>query len=239
MPSPTPSSDSSDGTGVALPDGLKCPLIVSGGRTTEPELVDGEISRSPTAHKRVLEKYFIIKSLTVEDVELIFSANKSGEYFGYARMSSTISGEPVNLGALAGTEEAKISGMPQCIPTPATKTASRGHIFDDFARGTIFWEADSSETEPESPVKDGSGLGSGHHWRHQFKIEWVSTVHLPFFRTRGLRNPWNANGEVKIARDGTEFEPSVGRTLVAMFYRPLTAVQGGVMVMPPTSMPYR
>lgn len=70
MPSPTPSSDSSDGTGVALPDGLKCPLIVSGGRTTEPELVDGEISRSPTAHKRVLEKYFIIKSLTVEDVEV-------------------------------------------------------------------------------------------------------------------------------------------------------------------------
>ena len=33
---------------------------------------------------------------------------------------------------------------------------------------------------------------------------------LPFNRTRGLKNPWNANRDVKIAKDGTELETNVG-----------------------------
>lgn len=52
-----------------------------------------------------------------------------------------------------------------------------------------------------------------------FRIEWLSTTRLPFYRTRGLRNPWNGNREVKIARDGTELEPSVGRRLLSTFHR--------------------
>lgn len=53
-----------------------------------------------------------------------------------------------------------------------------------------------------------------------FRIQWLSTERVPFHRTRGLRNPWNANREVKIARDGTEIEPSVGRKLIALFHLP-------------------
>ncbi|KAK3669273.1 hypothetical protein LTR78_010847 [Recurvomyces mirabilis] len=264
--SPTPSSGISNGTSAALPDVLEGPVIVGGGSMTESELVSSEHSRSPTAHKKVPEKYFIIKSLTVEDLEasvrngtwatqshnedclnhayevaenvyLIFSANKSGEYFGYARMSSTISGKPVNLGALRETEEAKTDGTPRSIATPATKTAPRGRIIDDSARGTIFWEADSSDTEPDALVKEWSEEGCGHHWRRQFNIEWISTARLPFFRTRGLRNPWNANREVKIARDGTELEPGVGRTLVGMFHMLLPAAQRGAIVVSSALMP--
>jgi hypothetical protein len=40
---------------------------------------------------------------------------------------------------------------------------------------------------------------------------------LPFFQTRDIRNPWNRNFEVKISRDGTEVEPSVGANLLAAF----------------------
>lgn len=53
-----------------------------------------------------------------------------------------------------------------------------------------------------------------------FRIQWLSTVRIPFHRTRGLRNPWNANRGVKIARDGTEIEPRVGAQLVELFHLP-------------------
>ena len=131
--------------------------------------------------------------------------------------------------------------LPRSIPTPATETAPRGRIIDDSARGTIFWEAEpvvvdrssspvvdgsydpTSDPEPEKPsvedTEDQPEQPGIQAFGKPFKIEWVSTTRLPFYRTRGLRNPWNANREVKIARDGTELETSVGRRLVQMFQR--------------------
>ena len=120
--------------------------------------------------------------------------------------------------------------VPRSIPTPATETAPKGRIIDDSARGTIFWEADpgdgadqsESETNTEHEGEEEEGLptsGDAQAFGKPFKIEWVTTNRLPFYRTRGLRNPWNANREVKIARDGTELETSVGRRLVQMFQR--------------------
>ena len=214
-------------------------------------------SATPT---RVPEKYFVVKSLTLQDLEasvrngiwatqshnestlnqafnaadnvyLIFSANKSGEYFGYARMASPITGEAVPVGSSQIPQSAAPIDGPQSIPTPATETAPRGHIIDDSARGTIFWEAElSDEEEASSPNKESEEAGNGQDLGVPFKIEWISTARLPFYRTRGLRNPWNANREVKIARDGTELEPSIGNRLVQMFHRPAQVQPGG---MPP------
>ena len=126
--------------------------------------------------------------------------------------------------------------LPRSIPTIATEFAPRGRIIDDSARGTIFWEADPTgqdasailvddeDTKSEGTVDEAEGkapenLPGAHAFGKPFKIEWLSTERLPFYRTRGLRNPWNANREVKIARDGTELETSVGRRLVQMFQR--------------------
>lgn len=124
------------------------------------------------------------------------------------------------------------SDLPRSIPTPATETAPRGRIIDDSARGTIFWEADRLDTEsslaeesdPEehdsAEEAEEQNLASGTQaYGKPFKIEWLATNRLPFYRTRGLRNPWNANREVKIARDGTELETNVGRRLVQMFQK--------------------
>jgi hypothetical protein len=136
--------------------------------------------------------------------------------------------------------------LPRSIPTPATENAPKGRIIDDSARGTIFWEAESPGDEPDAsmpedadeserigddatgeskpPPTDGSGVGPENPppqaFGKPFKVKWLSTNRLPFYRTRGLRNPWNANREVKIARDGTELETSVGRRLIEMFDRP-------------------
>ncbi|KAI7178524.1 hypothetical protein KC316_g9298 [Hortaea werneckii] len=200
------------------------------------------------------EKFFVLKSLTTQDLEasvrsgtwatqvhieqalnkaydemenviLIFSANKSGEYFGYARMASKPFDKLVDLKTTsAGTEHVQDLGSPRSIPTPPTATAPKGHIIDDSARGTIFWEAEHSGDEAKSVTKEdgGDGQGPGQGQSRQFRIEWRSTARLPFYRTCGLRNPFNANREVKIARDGTEIEPSVGAKLVQMFHRLVT-----------------
>ncbi|KAF3391319.1 Zinc finger CCCH domain-containing protein 45 [Penicillium rolfsii] len=222
---------------------------------------------------RTLDRYFIVKSLTVEDLELskqsgiwatqthnetnlnhafentdhvylIFSANKSGEYFGYARMLSPISDDeelasemPPRPEPLAGTTDEL-----EVTITAATSTAPKGRIIDDSARGTIFWEVESSDDEYDDShaekTVDGTGASAGagsgpansapgpitvddeeaQSFGKPFRIQWLSTERVPFHRTRGLRNPWNANREVKIARDGTEIEPTVGRKLIALFH---------------------
>jgi hypothetical protein len=124
--------------------------------------------------------------------------------------------------------------LPRSIPTAATEFAPKGRIIDDSARGTIFWEAepiarDPASDEPEAIAESSpdeaedvqaEGASGTQAFGKPFKIEWLSTNRVPFYRTRGLRNPWNANREVKIARDGTELETSVGRRLVQMFHRP-------------------
>ncbi|KAJ5124596.1 Nucleotide-binding alpha-beta plait [Penicillium bovifimosum] len=188
---------------------------------------------------RLVDRYFIVKSLTVEDLELskkngiwatqphneaamnqayetadfvylIFSANKSGETrLGDALAARTSPGGPDDL---------------DITLTAATSTAPQGRIINDSARGTIFWEVESSEdeegdahseksVEPEDPEEEQT-------FGNPFRIQWISTERVPFHRTRGLRNPWNANREIKIARDGTEIEPTIGRKLIQLFHSP-------------------
>lgn len=59
----------------------------------------------------------------------------------------------------------------------------------------------------ESRVRDAS-------WGETFKVEWLSTERVQFHQTRHLRNPWNHDREIKVSRDGTELEPTVGQQLV-------------------------
>ncbi|KAL6919989.1 hypothetical protein FSHL1_003966 [Fusarium sambucinum] len=271
--------------GVTAPTG---PSVATAGPKIEPvpdkAQVEGElpgpIVESAVSIKPIIsgdtssqkDKFFILKSLTVEDLELsvntgiwatqshnedalndafkiadsvylVFSANKSGEYYGYARMVSQINEDPAAAIEFAPTAQATGDlDLPKAIPTEATEQAPKGRIIDDSARGTIFWEADredsdtSSDDESEaevSSIKSNVGEdGPTKTWGKPFKLEWLSTNHLPFYRTRGLRNPWNSNREVKIARDGTELEPSVGRRLIGLFNRVQSpeAVHQGVRV---------
>lgn len=212
---------------------------------------------------------------TADNVYLVFSANKSGEYFGYARMESAINTDPaaaIQLAPNAVAQTATDLDLPKIIPTEATEFAPKGRIIDDSARGTLFWEADREESnivddhqqQQQNNSNDGAGghsgansvsdansIKSGHEgsvkgtegqtWGKPFHLKWLSTNKLPFYRTRGLRNPWNSNREVKIARDGTELEPTVGRNLIGLFNKvghaqvpPAGAVVPGFMPMRPS-----
>lgn len=160
-------------------------------------------------------------------------------------MTSQIDNDPAAAIEFAPkTQVASELDLPKAIPTEANEHTPRGKIMDDSARGSIFWEAELDEPDrgsetcsDTSSVKSGSPDESGQTWGKPFKLEWLSTTRLPFYRTRGLRNPWNANREVKIARDGTELEPSVGRRLIGTFNRvqsPGPPMNGGMR--PPMGM---
>jgi hypothetical protein len=69
------------------------------------------------------------------------------------------------------------------------------------------------DTIPSSPLA-ADGEERVESWGKPFKIRWIKTERLPFHRTRHLRNPWNSDREVKVSRDGTEVEPSVGQRLL-------------------------
>ncbi|KAK2768776.1 YTH domain-containing protein 1 [Arachnomyces sp. PD_36] len=243
---PINSSSTSQSEGTPLEGDGRQEAKTEAGQTNE----EGQSSPS-----KMKDRYFVVKSLTIEDLELsresgvwatqthnedalnqayktaenvylIFSANKTGEYFGYARMASAIDeSEAKAIEMPARPEHIEKEPEPARITeTPATALSPKGHIVDDIARGTVFWEADIPEEEAESDVRsdnsaDGSDEGSGTQtFGKPFRIEWVCAERLPFYRTRGLRNPWNANREVKIARDGTEIEPSVGKRLTQLFH---------------------
>ena len=57
-------------------------------------------------------------------------------------------------------------------------------------------------------------------WGTPFKIQWIRTERLPFYRTRNIRNPWNGDREVKVSRDGTEIEPHAGQALLDEWDKP-------------------
>ncbi|KXJ95926.1 YT521-B-like domain-domain-containing protein [Microdochium bolleyi] len=224
------------------------------------------------------DRFFVLKSLTVEDLELsvrngvwatqshneenlnkafetsanvylVFSANKSGEYFGYARMTSPINDDPAAAIQFAPkVQPTSQVDLPKSILTESTEGCPRGRIIDDSSRGTIFWEVDRDEEEEaasdaksdiSSSMNEPSDVdGESKAWGKPFNLEWQSITRLPFYRTRGLRNVWNSNRDVKIARDGTELETSVGKKLIGLFNRPhIPAPQMSNMAFRPGMMP--
>jgi len=63
------------------------------------------------------------------------------------------------------------------------------------------------KAERQGPLAEQQEEFSPEDWGLSFKIEWIRVGTLPFHRLRSLRNPWNADREVKVSRDGTEVEP--------------------------------
>lgn len=75
-------------------------------------------------------------------------------------------------------------------------------------------QPDSILNSPADRIPSPSSRAS---WGTSFPVVWIRVQPLPFTRTRHLRNPWNADREVKVSRDGTELEPSIGRQLLAQW----------------------
>ncbi|OQN95335.1 hypothetical protein B0A48_18597 [Cryoendolithus antarcticus] len=192
---------------VSEADELETPTIV-GGPPAAPQVQKELVSDIPPYRaRRIPETFFILKSLTSQDLDasvrrskwttqvhneaaldaafkrsdnvyLIFSANKSGEYFGYARMLAPISGDLAAATSPVPHEQSSPDDGPQSILTAATATAPSGRIIDDSARGTIFWEADALTEEGCSSLKEQitNDTTAEQDLGRPFIIEWISTT---------------------------------------------------------------
>ncbi|WVO17263.1 hypothetical protein L204_104955 [Cryptococcus depauperatus] len=240
---------------------------------------------------------------TSQAVFLIFGANKSGEFFGYARMVEPINkeqskkqqsyiGTTTRRSSTAESDRFLLSPYhsrvttlspgefgprgdsyfhpmghrktdPPKVPNHAAGGSSmfdlpvldesRAHTFDpktlqrdkvssmtttltqaamsDIEKNPTALSQRAEALEDKTTCKQASLLSSKENakrekqdaqeefaqdgWGHVFRIEWLKIAPLPFNRTCHLRNPWNAEREVKVSRDGTEVEPSVGLQLMA------------------------
>jgi hypothetical protein len=234
---------------------------------------------------------------TSKDVFLIFSVNKSGEFYGYARMAGPVSrdencmpwtsatgstpppssesslsemnrGLSPSLGVTGAarplyifpfdehrvarqtTQSAPVDWLPS-THKPYRFTKSMPNISTGTRRvvDPVRLQASSSKISSDPPSRD-TRESTGHDSEHEvseddvdvsdvpkddgtasdrpFRIEWIRTVSLPFFRTRPLRNPWNRGREVKVSRDGTELEPMIGQQLLDEWDRPSSLVDDNV-----------
>ncbi|KZT73940.1 hypothetical protein DAEQUDRAFT_362059 [Daedalea quercina L-15889] len=103
------------------------------------------------------------------------------------------------------------SAPPQSAPEEARRWESAPeHTLD------VVSEEESKSAQGDAAQADRDGPS----WGEPFKIQWIRTDRLPFYRTRHLRNPWNHDREVKVSRDGTELEPTVGQALLDEWERP-------------------
>ena len=248
QPSSEPDLAVTEGTTPLIVDGDGLPKSMTGTvKESLEETLQEDYAKSEHVTPSAKVRFFVLKSLTVqdlqvstrdgawttqphnedilneaytsaEDVYLIFSANKSGTYFGYARMDGPI---PRNKRSVSDASEAASTrtgthapaGGARVTMTPATATAPRGYIIDDSLRGNIFWEAgdgvrDTNEPGDKSPTCSGADDWSARTGK-AFPVQWISTTQVPFHVTRGLRNRLNCNREVKIARDGQEVRPQL------------------------------
>ncbi|KAK0528657.1 hypothetical protein OC835_004578 [Tilletia horrida] len=83
-----------------------------------------------------------------------------------------------------------------------------------------------AEDDPLEPTGEGKGAvlppassTPAEPLGRSFAVKWLQTKPLPFRRVQHLRNPWRDNRQIKVSRDGTELEPSVGDQLVAEWER--------------------
>lgn len=195
---------------------------------------------SPPSTADSPNRYFVCKSLSVADLEtakatcrwstqmhnaarfneafhaaknvyFLFSANRTASYFGYARMESPIPEEESPPPVCEPVEENTTTvTLTDAILDPETgeERCPPGEIVEDTKRGCLFWQVfDCPEEEAEQE-----------QWTAPCKLKWLSNgTPLPFTQTKHLRNPLNDDKPVKIARDGTEIEPSVGAQLCSLF----------------------
>ncbi|KAI1298328.1 hypothetical protein EDD11_006794 [Mortierella claussenii] len=194
-------------------------------------------SRSTSSLGYTESRYFILKSLNEEDLKLsvqyglwatqdhlvpilneafastknvylVFSANKSGEFFGYARMMDVISTE--NETAITSGKENEIWQPAVEMPlSPEMKAAMLEEIEQAAKEGRKI-----TNEEAEVIARASTTTKS---WGIRFPINWIHVHKVPFSKTTHMLNPLYENREIKVSKDGTEVDPSVGEQLLNLF----------------------
>ena len=172
----------------------------------------------PPEEHRVVEQSPVAISQTQEEVpraevqvssapaELHDAHHKLGHPIG-AGPSQAIKSLPFELSADAPYRAIRDGPDHQAAhPTNPAPSVEKEDILEHVRDSALQIVAEELTKNPEEGLVDG--------WGRPFRVDWIRTEHLSFFRTKHLRNPWNHGREIKISRDGTELEPSIGRQLL-------------------------
>lgn len=138
--------------------------------------------------------------------------------------SETDTSEQSSLLSVRGEQESPYTSQPTSDLSSKTgsKQSSNQAIRTDLTNlsqeiRVVAPDSVTEEEQPAEPTAEGAASPSQFRdeaWGDSFKIDWIKTTRVPFTRTRHLRNPWNHGREIKVSRDGTEVEPSVGQRLL-------------------------
>src|SRR2546430_9715211 len=102
-------------------------------------------------------------------VYLIFSVNKSGEFFGYARMDSYIDAGSIPVGSdISGGDTRGHCDLGSVKTTVTPKGAApRGRIVVDSLHEAEFWEVTDDDEEKKQEYGARCGI--------PFQVEWIRT----------------------------------------------------------------
>ncbi|KAJ7774154.1 YT521-B-like domain-containing protein [Mycena maculata] len=181
---------------------------------------------------------------TAQDVFLVLSANKSGEFYGYARMVGPVAravhvapAAPAPFftpGRTVDNSPRPYMGFPSPLSTPprprdvqsappmlgkAGRAMNAGRLLAKYSLDQWLAQGDAMELDEAAPFRarrdfQGDASAEDPGPARDFKLQWLCTQHLPFQRTQHIRNPWNHDRQIKVSRDGTELEPAVGLALL-------------------------
>ncbi|KAF9907168.1 hypothetical protein EC991_011231 [Linnemannia zychae] len=203
-------------------------------------------SRSSSSLGYAESRYFIMKSLNEEDLKLsaqfglwatqehlvpilneafmnsknvylVFSANKSGEFFGYARMMDFISTE--NEATMMAGREDQIWQPALEIPLSPEMKAAMLEEIEQAAKEGRQLTFDEAEAISRASTTTKS-------WGIMFPVKWIDVHKVPFAKTTHMLNPLYENREVKVSKDGTEVEPTIGEQLVSLFKKSTSGRKG-------------
>jgi len=137
--------------------------------------------------------------------------------------SGSGSGSSVEGGSGGGVQE-RVAGAGRT----SAAVSSLGAVQEEVQEERDVHEASGIDTSNSGPSPQLQGQGEGGEqpsavtevsWGDSFAVEWLCTDRVPFHRVKHLRNPWNRDREIKISRDGTELEPTVGQRLLDEWHK--------------------
>jgi hypothetical protein len=186
-----------------------------------------ELSKQLRQVVHPLDSTEILTGLQNSTVYLIFSANRSGEFYGYAQVIGTYrSARNPSLDTVSVDDETILNQGPppaEVKLTDETEIVPAGYIFFDESRGTLFWDAGSPKMDTIPAPDNGSGgkrfFVNSLSSTTQFILNWQNNSRrVQFKESNGLFNALGENKPVQVAKDGTELDPVVGRKLVNLFH---------------------
>ena len=148
----------------------------------------------------------------------------------YGRRASSVGSRASNR---KGSASSKKSGSAVSSELSAARSAPlQASVFSPTEGQTTdepssFPLADSSDVASDGPAAPGKSAIIDYAEQqqkpevedHSFAIDWIIKRPIPFHTIRNLRNPWREDRQIKVSRDGTELEPSVGKELLELWLK--------------------